>query len=66
MNTIVVLWKKEWSKMMDKVNVEERKAYEKPAVVHTQVLESVAGACPVGEPTNGKTGTDDTCATVNS
>ena len=52
--------------MMDKVNVEERKAYEKPAVVHSQVLESVAGACPVGEPTNGKTGTDDTCATVNS
>lgn len=52
--------------MLNNDKVEQKKAYEKPAVIHSQVLESVAGACPPGEPTNGKTGTEQTCQQVNS
>jgi hypothetical protein len=32
----------------------QKKAYEKPAVIHRQVMESVAGACQVTYGTNGK------------
>ncbi|MCA9983299.1 MAG: hypothetical protein KDE09_05525 [Anaerolineales bacterium] len=45
---------------------QEKKAYEKPAVVHRQLLESVAGACEAGDPINGKTGSGDTCTVANS
>jgi len=43
-----------------------KKTYEKPAIVHRQILESIAGACPVADPTNGKTGGDGACVVVNS
>lgn len=32
----------------------QKKAYEKPAVIHRQVMESVAGACQVTGGVNGK------------
>jgi len=44
----------------------DKKTYEKPAVVYTQVMETVAGACSTTDPVNGKTGTGDTCTAVNS
>ena len=34
----------------------QKKAYEKPAVIHRQVMESVAGACQVSGGVNGKAG----------
>lgn len=49
---------------MTKVN--EKTGYEKPAIVHRQVMESVAGACSVQDPTNGKTGSGDTCTVTSS
>lgn len=38
----------------------QKKAYEKPAVIHRQVMESVAGACQITYGTNGKA--DVSCA----
>lgn len=43
-----------------------KKTYEKPAVVYRQVMETVAGACSDADPTNGKTGTGDTCTFTQS
>ncbi len=59
------VWIKECDEMSDKDKL-NKKPYERPEVVHSQVLESVAGACPPGEPTNGKTGTDQTCLVISS
>ena len=42
----------------------EKKAYEAPAVVYSQVLEAVAGACEASDPTYGKAGAP--CTTINS
>ena len=44
----------------------EKKEYEKPAVIHSQKMESIAGACSDDDPVNGKTGTGDTCTQANS
>ena len=44
----------------------EKKTYEKPAVIYTQVMESIAGACPVDGPMPGKTGNDNQCTITNS
>jgi len=53
--------------MSKEVNpVEEKMTYEKPAVIHRQVMESIAGACSDADPTNGKTGDGDLCTTTNS
>jgi hypothetical protein len=41
----------------------QKKAYEKPAVIHRQVMESVAGACQVSGGVNGKAGSS---CSVNS
>ena len=46
--------------------VEEKMTYEKPAIIHRQVMESIAGACSDQDPVNGKTGVDDTCTFLNS
>jgi hypothetical protein len=43
-----------------------KKEYEKPAVIYTQVMESVAGACNETD-ANGKTGEGgDNCQVANS
>lgn len=42
-----------------------KKEYEKPAVIYTQVMESIAGACNETD-ANGKTGNGDSCQTTNS
>jgi hypothetical protein len=53
--------------MSEKVKpVEKKEAYEKPAVIHRQVMESIAGACSDSDPVNGKTGTGDNCTVLNS
>lgn len=44
----------------------QKKPYEKPAVIHRQKMESVAGACEAGDPINGKTGAGDACTAVSS
>jgi hypothetical protein len=44
----------------------EKKTYEKPAVIYTQVMETVAGVCDTEFPGNGKTGNDSQCSQVNS
>ena len=44
----------------------EKLAYEKPAVIYRQVMESVAGACSETDPTNGKTGSGDNCTFTQS
>ncbi|MGH2536908.1 MAG: hypothetical protein ACRDHL_05920 [Candidatus Promineifilaceae bacterium] len=44
----------------------EKRPYEKPAVVHREVLESIAGTCDTSDPVNGKTGTDDACTVLSS
>jgi hypothetical protein len=45
---------------------DEKMTYEKPAVIHRQVMESIAGACEEADPNNGKTGVNDMCTTINS
>lgn len=52
--------------MIHPINTEDKKQYEKPAVIHTQVLESVAGACEIQDPVNGKTGSGTGCSTISS
>lgn len=42
----------------------QKKAYAKPAVIHRQVMESVAGACESQDPSNGKA--DNNCTVINS
>ena len=44
---------------------QEKKAYEKPAVIYRQVLETVANACDEAG-ANGKTGINDLCTVLNS
>jgi hypothetical protein len=40
--------------------------YEKPAVIHRELMESIAGTCDANDPVNGKTGSGDNCTTTNS
>jgi hypothetical protein len=49
---------------MEKKAKEEKKPYEKPQIVHRQVLEAIAGACQASDPVNGKAGAP--CTTINS
>ena len=45
---------------------ENKSTYEKPAIIHRELMESVAGTCDSADPVNGKTGTGDTCTTLSS
>lgn len=45
-------------------NQEEKATYEKPAIIHRQVMESVASACDPGE--GGKMDGDEMCTVINS
>jgi hypothetical protein len=51
---------------MREVKPENKVAYEKPAIVHRELMESIAGACDSAEPVVGKTGTADQCTFLNS
>lgn len=51
---------------MREMKPENKSAYEKPAVVHRELMESIAGACDTAEPQIGKTGTADECTYLNS
>ena len=51
---------------MREVKPENKSAYEKPAFVHRELMESIAGACDTSEPVVGKTGTADDCTFLNS
>ncbi len=42
----------------------KKKTYEKPQIVHRQVLEAIAGVCQQSDPINGKAGAD--CTVINS
>ena len=43
----------------------QKKEYEKPAIIHRQILESIAGACDTADPINGKADAN-SCQTINS
>jgi hypothetical protein len=43
-----------------------KQSYEKPAVIHRELMESIAGTCDTSDPVNGKTGTGDTCTNLQS
>jgi hypothetical protein len=43
-----------------------KKTYERPAVIHRELMESIAGTCDTTDPVNGKTGVGDTCTTTSS
>jgi len=42
----------------------EKKTYEKPQIVHRQMLEAMAGVCQQSDPINGKAGAG--CTVINS
>ncbi|MEW5988393.1 MAG: hypothetical protein AB1791_17320 [Chloroflexota bacterium] len=44
---------------------EEKRPYEKPAIVYSQPMEGIAGACSDEDPINGKADQAQ-CATLNS
>ena len=43
-----------------------RKPYEKPAILHRELIESIAGLCESGNPINAKTGVGDPCTVIGS
>jgi len=43
-----------------------RKPYEKPAILHRELIESIAGLCEPGNPINAKTGIGDPCTVIGS
>ncbi len=51
---------------MAQAEEKQKKTYTKPAVIHRQVMESIAGACDAADPINGKTGSGDPCTAVSS
>ena len=51
---------------MKELNPSKKLPYEKPAVVHRELMESIAGTCDTADPVNGKTGSGDNCTTTNS
>ena len=44
----------------------KKQPYEKPAVVHRELMESIAGVCDTNDPVNGKVGTTDNCTVTSS
>jgi hypothetical protein len=51
---------------MRELKPDNKSVYEKPAVIHRELMESIAGTCDSQDPVNGKTGIDDECTVVNS
>jgi hypothetical protein len=51
---------------MKELNPGKKLPYEKPAVVHRELMESIAGMCDSQDPVNGKTGAGDNCTVTNS
>ena len=51
---------------MREMKPENKSTYEKPAIIHRELMESVAGACDTQDPINGKTGTPEDCTILNS
>ncbi len=48
-------------------NNKTRRPYEKPAVVHREMMEAIAGLCDAtGDPVNAKTGVGDGCTNTYS
>jgi hypothetical protein len=45
---------------------ENKSVYEKPAIIHRELMESIAGTCDSTEPVVGKTGVEDECQFLNS
>jgi len=43
-----------------------RKPYTKPAVIHREIMESIAGGCESTHPVNGKVGVSDNCTMIGS
>jgi hypothetical protein len=43
-----------------------KKPYQKPAVIHRELMESIAGTCDAQDPVNGKTGSGDNCTVTSS
>jgi hypothetical protein len=40
--------------------------YEKPAVIHRELMESIAGTCDANDTVNGNTGSGENCTTTKS
>jgi hypothetical protein len=51
---------------MRELNPDNKSVYEKPAVIHRELMESIAGTCDSQDPVNGKTGVDDNCTITSS
>jgi hypothetical protein len=51
---------------MKELKPSKKLSYEKPAGVHRELMESIAGTCDTNDPVNGKVGTNDNCTTTNS
>jgi hypothetical protein len=51
---------------MKELTPDKKSTYEKPAVVHRELMESIAGTCDAQDPVNGKTGVGDNCTVTNS
>ncbi|MGB3713794.1 MAG: hypothetical protein WA996_05120 [Candidatus Promineifilaceae bacterium] len=51
---------------MRELEPDSKSFYEKPAVIHRELMESIAGTCDSSDPVNGKVGVDDECTVVNS
>jgi hypothetical protein len=51
---------------MKELKPSKKMPYEKPAVVHRELMESIAGMCDSQDPVNGKTGAGDNCTVTNS
>ena len=39
---------------MKEVKPEKKLTYEKPAIIHRELMESIAGTCDLADPVNGK------------
>jgi hypothetical protein len=51
---------------MRELKPENKSVYVKPAVIHRELMESIAGTCDSQDPVNGKTGVEDECTISQS
>ena len=51
---------------MKELTPSKKQPYQKPAVVHRELMESIAGTCDTNDPVNGKVGTGDNCTVTSS
>lgn len=56
----------ETPKKLTSKSQKERKGYQKPAVVHREMIENVAGTCGDNDPVNGKSDPIFFCTTTFS